>query len=409
MSTDSGQPILILGMHRSGTSFLARLVQALGVFIGDDLVGPQKGNPRGHFEARPVLEFHQRLIAARQGPGRHAFDEGMLVQEPFTEAFSEEENRLALELLEAIRRPGPWGWKEPRTCLFLQDWMQLLPSARQLVVYRHPLEVQQSLLRRGHWDLALFPDQAIRAYQTYNTALLGCRQDAFVFNANAGFARLPELAGRLARHFGLELPAQLPEFHEGEFKGLRVSRSLHRLFAVCFPEAAAVFDQLQERAAIPYAWVEREDDPALEQAAAALAVIVDGLPAAGRAFLTPLLDWLASGRDPGLLPAYGALGAEIGEHIRAVKKWNEEAAVIYEDNERLAAECKRLGDEYARQQEFLARQTATQAKVWEELKWTGESWKKQRDFIDKITREKEALQARLDALTKPPGGGDAGA
>ncbi|HSH09643.1 MAG TPA: sulfotransferase [Oceanipulchritudo sp.] len=398
MSSDADQPILILGMHRSGTSYLAQVMQSLGVFIGDDLVGPQKGNLRGHYEARPLLEFHQQLIAARDRTTRRAFDDGMLVQAPLDLDLTDDERQQAEELIAAMRRPGPWGWKEPRTCLFLDMWLELLPQAKTLVVYRHPLEVHQSLLRRDHWDLALFPDQALRAYAVYNRILLEKAGDGFIFNANSGFQHLSTLADGLRQHFGLGEGTGLPEFHAAEFQTLRISKALHRLFGYLFPDEAAIFDQLQAKAAIPYEWEERDDDEALNQAADSLQLLVEGLPPAGRASFVPFLDWWASGKDGHILSDYEELAREIGEHIRMVKQWNDEAAVIFEENKRLAADYERMGKDYAKQQEFLAKQAATQAKVWGELKWTGDSWKEQKAFIEKLQKEIKALREEVQRL-----------
>ncbi|MEX0330241.1 MAG: sulfotransferase [Puniceicoccaceae bacterium] len=400
MSEQPDQPILILGMHRSGTSFLANLMQSLGVFIGDDLVGSQKGNPRGHFEARPMLEFHQRLIAARCGDARKAFDEDMLVQESLSQELTAEEKAEAMDLIGAMRREGPWGWKEPRTCLFLHTWLELLPQSRLLMVYRHPLEVQQSMLRRSHWDLALFPDQAMQSYAVHNQALLEKADEAFVFNANAGFGDLPHLAEELASHFDLTKPEKLPEFHQKEFQTLGISRAMHELFSLFQPEAAAVFDQLQEKAAIPYKWAGRDDDGALEELSGTLSSLLEGLPAAGRAFFMPVLDWWASGRDGAILDHYTQLASDIGDHIRQVKEWNEEAAVIFEENKRLAADYEKMGTEFAQQQEFLAKQATTQAKVWNELKQTGDSWKEQREYIKSVHKEREHLLEQIEELKK---------
>ena len=75
-------PTLVLGMHRSGTSYLAEVVQALGVKLGEHLVGAQKGNPRGHFEDREVLVFHEALLDRRTAGQPRAFDPGMMVTAP---------------------------------------------------------------------------------------------------------------------------------------------------------------------------------------------------------------------------------------------------------------------------------------------------------------------------------------
>lgn len=403
MMEPADQPILILGMHRSGTSYLARLMQAMGVFIGDDLVGPRKGNPRGHFEAVPLLEFHQKLIAARLTEGGRAFDDGMLAPEPLRSDYTATEREEAATLAAAMRQPGPWGWKEPRTCLFLDLWREVLPDAAAVMVYRHPLEVHQSLLRREHWDLALFPDQAMRAYAVYNRALIDWDgAGSFLFNANAGYADPEALAASIADGFGLRLQEALPTFHAGEFTGLAVSRQLHEAFRLVYPEPARVFDKLQERADIPYPWKERPDDDQWALLKETLEPLVRDLPPAGRGFLGPLVDWWTAGRDDRILALYRHLGEEIGERVRNVEEWNRQAAAIYEDNKRLAADYEKMGRDYAKQQEFLARQARMQEKIWNELTRTGKGWEEQRDHINRLIAEKKALAGEIRLLKGEP-------
>lgn len=407
MSDLPDQPLLILGMHRSGTSYLARLMQALGVHIGDDLVGPQKGNPRGHFEALSLLTFHQKLLAARVDESRRAFDDGMLVQAPLSVDYSADERQEARALVESLRRPGHWGWKEPRTCLFLDLWGSLLERAGAVIIYRHPLEVHQSLLRREHWDLALFPDQAYRAYTVYNQALMAQHFDpAFLFNANAGFADLEALANRLRSTFSLKDKEPLPAFHAREFHTLPISAPLHRLTALIFPEAAAAFDALQEQADLPFTWDRRGDDEALEAMASHLEPLLEGLPPEGRACLGPLLDYWAAGPQQAVFDRYASLAGEIGGRVRRVEEWNRQAAEIFKENERLAADYERMGKAFAGQQAFLAKQAATQAKVWEELTRTGNSWKEQRDLIKDLLAEKRRLLEEIRDLKSTREGGN---
>lgn len=348
--TPTGQPLLILGMHRSGTSYLAALLQSMGVFIGDELVGPQKGNPRGHFEALPILHFHEALLAEAQGDEAPTFDKGIFVARPIHPAYSMSQRDAARSIVAALQRNGPWGWKEPRTCLFLDLWHEVLPQAQAVIVYRHPLEVHQSLLRRGHWGLSLDPGLAMQTYAVYNEALLGWKgRKAYLFNATAGYGDLAALRHDLSHCFGLTHPAGTEPFVEEEFHRLPVSRALHALTGLLYPEATAAFDRLQERADKPYVWVEREDDPALEGLYTLLAPVLKATPQATRSRLLPLLDILLSGPEPSLAGQYGSL-----------------AAAVCQEHHTLGEQYKTLGIQFAEQQEFLKRQTETQAKEWAE-------------------------------------------
>ncbi len=50
-------------MHRSGTSALARGLQMLGVYLGNDFLSPQPDNPTGYWEDRNIFEINERLLA----------------------------------------------------------------------------------------------------------------------------------------------------------------------------------------------------------------------------------------------------------------------------------------------------------------------------------------------------------
>ena len=50
-------------MHRSGTSALARGLQMLGVYLGNDFLSPQPDNPTGYWEDKNICELNERLLA----------------------------------------------------------------------------------------------------------------------------------------------------------------------------------------------------------------------------------------------------------------------------------------------------------------------------------------------------------
>lgn len=58
------QGLLVLGMHRSGTSVLARVLGLCGADLGTRLIGASAGNEDGHWEDAFAVEIHDRLLAA---------------------------------------------------------------------------------------------------------------------------------------------------------------------------------------------------------------------------------------------------------------------------------------------------------------------------------------------------------
>src|SRR5215467_6029736 len=56
--------LVVLGMHRSGTSALTGMLHHLGVTLGDRLMAATLDNPRGYWEHRDVVAAHERLMTA---------------------------------------------------------------------------------------------------------------------------------------------------------------------------------------------------------------------------------------------------------------------------------------------------------------------------------------------------------
>lgn len=258
MSSATGQPFLVLGMHRSGTSLLAALVQARGVFLGDRLLGASQGNRHGHFEDEAVLAFHASILKEYTNRARGCFDDGMMHAElPPDWSPGAEISEQAEELLANRRREGYWGWKEPRTCLFLDFWRPRLPGLKALAVYRHPLEVHLSCLRRGHWDLPLFPAQILEAWVRHNRPLLEFAREeperVLLVNAKRAFADFRALASLLDERLGLPGSAEADErkFIFSDFHGTELTREQQGVFAASFPQAARLYGELQAQADLP--------------------------------------------------------------------------------------------------------------------------------------------------------------
>ncbi|MFN9370090.1 MAG: sulfotransferase family protein [Planctomycetia bacterium] len=161
-SSATSPALVITGMHRSGTSLATSLLSAAGVHVGDTLMGPGRGNPRGYFEDLEFVTLHEQMLAAN-GTSREGYtcQEALTVPGPLRAA--------AVALLARRRWSGrAWGWKDPRTTLFLDFWADLLPEAHFLFVIRPPWEVVDSLFRRGDDAFAINPQLAIDLWVAYN-------------------------------------------------------------------------------------------------------------------------------------------------------------------------------------------------------------------------------------------------
>ena len=158
--------LIICGMHRSGTSLTAALCQSAGLDIGVQLVPAHVSNQAGHFEDVEFYRFHESVLAAngRIPAGYGIFDAPLVVSDTM---------RREAEALKAARRSRghAWGWKDPRTTLFLDFWASVLPEARFLFVFRAPAEVADSLGRRGEERFQDDGEEAFRTWYRYNSLL----------------------------------------------------------------------------------------------------------------------------------------------------------------------------------------------------------------------------------------------
>lgn len=136
--------VLVTGMHRSGTSVTAQWLYRCGLFMGESLVGPCIGNEDGHFEDAEFLQLHQQLLRSRQLP-----DTG-LTPDTVPELSLAEKKELGQFIIHKQEGRQQWGWKEPRTSLFLNDYNQLLPGAFYFVVVRNYNDTVNSLVTREY-------------------------------------------------------------------------------------------------------------------------------------------------------------------------------------------------------------------------------------------------------------------
>jgi hypothetical protein len=140
--------VVILGMHRSGTSLITRLVSLLGLAVcrDEDLLVGRARNPRGHWESKSLLRYNDRLLGELGGswfcPPALGPDE--------TSRLLRKRSSEALAALQRAHPQRPWVWKDPRTCVLMPFWAAALEQrAAYVLVVRHPFEVSDSLARRN--------------------------------------------------------------------------------------------------------------------------------------------------------------------------------------------------------------------------------------------------------------------
>jgi hypothetical protein len=144
--------IVVLGMHRSGTSAITRSLEILGVGLGKNLYPAACDNPKGFWEDRECLEINEALLARFNS----AYDSLGLT---WREVDDPEVNKLKLKASALIARKldesnNIWGFKDPRTCRLLSFWCDVFKVADCTVSYvialRNPASVVASLGKRNN-------------------------------------------------------------------------------------------------------------------------------------------------------------------------------------------------------------------------------------------------------------------
>jgi hypothetical protein len=141
------EAILVIGMHRSGTSAVAGLLVRLGALPPRTLMRADAANPEGYWESAAFHEFHERLLRSA-GSRWDAFTrcDPEWLQSAAAASLEDECRRLLhAEFGEAPR----FVLKDPRMCRFVPFWLRVLErestTPLAVLVHRHPLEVADSL------------------------------------------------------------------------------------------------------------------------------------------------------------------------------------------------------------------------------------------------------------------------
>jgi GT2 family glycosyltransferase/SAM-dependent methyltransferase/tetratricopeptide (TPR) repeat protein len=154
--------IVVLGMHRSGTSLLANLLTSLGVDLGHDLVPADSNNPAGYWEQLDINRTQDRLLSrlnkhwtgqAWMNPFPLAWD-----QLPQTERIQFKQELAAIVRREIGQSKGVWGFKDPRTCRLWPLWDDVFAEIGIeplcILALRHPAAVVESLVKRDQMPAA---------------------------------------------------------------------------------------------------------------------------------------------------------------------------------------------------------------------------------------------------------------
>jgi len=147
--------VVVLGMHRSGTSAITRGLCTMGVSLGDNLMPPIKGdNEKGFWEDIDINLLNVEMLHSIRSEWYYL---AAIKQEEFEVI---KQNGFPARAMELIRRKTMncdiFGFKDPRISRLIPLWKEVLNHGKfdvsYVVVVRHPMSVVRSLAKRNGFD-----------------------------------------------------------------------------------------------------------------------------------------------------------------------------------------------------------------------------------------------------------------
>ncbi len=159
LEAGASQAIVVLGMHRSGTSALCGSLREAGLYLGQVLDHSIRSNPKGLQEAPSLLYMHEDLLRTNGGSWDNP---------PPKPVWGKLHESVRDLFIESRKSQSIWGFKDPRTLFTLHGWLEVCPELQAAGIFRHPAAVAKSLQQRNGFSIA----KGLHIWTVYNQKLL---------------------------------------------------------------------------------------------------------------------------------------------------------------------------------------------------------------------------------------------
>ncbi len=151
--------VLIVGMHRSGTSLLAKLLGEMGVNFGSDLLKGDGSNPYGHFEDKILMNINEDLLDVSGGswdapPSREVLNKN----------WPRYEDKVKKQIQQLKNSKSVLGLKEPRISLLVDNYASIIENCKIIYIRRDCSAVASSIQKRDAINL----NYGIKLCEYYN-------------------------------------------------------------------------------------------------------------------------------------------------------------------------------------------------------------------------------------------------
>jgi hypothetical protein len=141
-------PVLIIGMHRSGTSAVSGMLSIAGLFMGtpSSLMRKTEDNSKGYFENNKVLAVNELIL-------RHfglRWDSAVPLPENWLDSHYIKRlgHRTKVILKREFYGQKKWGMKDPRFCATFPFWKAIFPEMSIVITLREKAYIIKSLDKR---------------------------------------------------------------------------------------------------------------------------------------------------------------------------------------------------------------------------------------------------------------------
>ena len=237
--------ILVLGMHRSGTSAVTRCLNLLGAEVGNKLLPPAEDNRSGFWEHADVVAIHEELLRdlGRVWHDARALPEGWFLSAAARKA----RDKLATLISNDFDGRALWAVKDPRLCRFVPLWREVLLEsgfeAAALLVVRHPAEVARSLdIREGLRSETTYLNW-LEHFAEAESATRGMPRALLSYHGLLSDWR--EAFAKAGRAMGVKWPTPIEDAHSAIDAFLDRSKR-HHVFSKGFCQPPEILDRLYE-------------------------------------------------------------------------------------------------------------------------------------------------------------------
>lgn len=254
--------LLVLCMHRSGSSAITRVLNLLGAALPEELIEAGDGNAVGHWESVAAVMLNDAILASA---GSSWEDWGPINDDWRNSGVKGEMLDRVTQVVQDHVTLGPlFVLKDPRLCRLADLWLEAMAAAdvepRVLLMLRNPAEVcasleQRDLMAPGYGQLLWLRHVLDAEYFSRGVPRVTCHYDQLMRNWHG-------MVDRLKTGLGIALPRNAPAIHVEINKFLSGEHRHHELGSAAGLNEVGSSDWLRRTYAILLAWSEQGENPA---------------------------------------------------------------------------------------------------------------------------------------------------